>query len=242
MARPRADDPEHADELRIDLDPQPGVGFDEARVAAHERAARCSTSSASTGCPKTTGNRGIHVYVRLAAAVGRRSRCARAAVAVARELARRRPDVITDAWWKEERGERDLRRLQPERAAQDGVRRVVGAGAARRAGVDAVRAGTSSTTIDPDALTIATVPGARRGARRPVGRRSPTDPQSLEPLLEMYERDLANGLAGRAVAARLPEDAGRAAAGRAQPGQEAGRREEADARQEEGAGEEAAGS
>ena len=99
-----ADDPEHADELRIDLDPQPGVGFDEARVAAHEVRALLDELGIE-GWPKTTGNRGIHVYVRLE----RRwspIQVRAGAVAVARELARRRPDVITDAWWKEERGER----------------------------------------------------------------------------------------------------------------------------------------
>ena len=61
--------PRHADELRIDLDPQTGVGFDEVREAA-----RCVTELLDelgiVGYPKTTGNRGLHVYVRLAAALG----------------------------------------------------------------------------------------------------------------------------------------------------------------------------
>ena len=60
-----AADDEHADELRIDLDPQPGVAFDDVRAAARRAARRCSTSSASAAWPKTTGNRGIHVYARL---------------------------------------------------------------------------------------------------------------------------------------------------------------------------------
>ena len=59
-----ASDAEHADELRIDLDPQPGVSFDEVRVAAHEVRALLG-ELAIEGRPKTTGNRGIHVYVRL---------------------------------------------------------------------------------------------------------------------------------------------------------------------------------
>ena len=66
---------------------------------------RCSTSSASPAIPKTTGNRGLHVYVRLEPrwdSYEVRS----AAVAAARELERRRPDILTAAWWKEERGER----------------------------------------------------------------------------------------------------------------------------------------
>src|SRR6476661_3104474 len=99
-----ADDSEHADELRIDLDPQPGTGFAEARLAAREVRALLDELEIESW-PKTTGNRGIHVYVRL-----RREwspiQVRAGAVAVARELARRRPDLITDAWWKEERGER----------------------------------------------------------------------------------------------------------------------------------------
>ena len=86
-----------------------------------------------------------------------------------------------------------LHRLQPERAAQDGVRRVVGAGAPRRAGVDAVRLGRARAEIEPDALTIATVPPRVAEQGDPwagIGER----PQSLVPLLEMSARDLASGL------------------------------------------------
>src|SRR3954451_16649304 len=60
----RADDPEHADELRLDLDPQPGTGFAEARAAAWELKALLDELGIA-GFPKTTGNRGLHVYVRL---------------------------------------------------------------------------------------------------------------------------------------------------------------------------------
>ena len=66
---------------------------------------RCSTSSGIAGYPKTTGNRGLHVYVRLEPRWDSYEVRA-AAVAVARELERRRPDLITAAWWKEERGQR----------------------------------------------------------------------------------------------------------------------------------------
>src|SRR5580704_10577539 len=100
----KASDPEHADELRIDLDPTPGVTFDMVQEAARE--ARALFDELGVAClPKTTGNRGIHVYVRLQprwTSYEVRS----AAVAVARELERRRPDLITAAWWKEERGRR----------------------------------------------------------------------------------------------------------------------------------------
>jgi DNA ligase D-like protein (predicted polymerase) len=100
----RAEDPEHADELRIDLDPQPGTGFAEARAAAWELKALLDELGIA-GFPKTTGNRGLHVYARLEPRWD--SYAVRSgAVAAARELERRRPDILTAAWWKEERGRR----------------------------------------------------------------------------------------------------------------------------------------
>ena len=116
----RADTPERTDELRLDLDPQPGATFDMVRAAAgHVRALLDEVAIA--GFPKTTGSTGLHVYARLVD--GYDSYQVRAAaVALARELERRHGDLITAAWWKEERGARGLRRLQPERAPQDGVR------------------------------------------------------------------------------------------------------------------------
>ena len=100
----RADDPAHADELRIDLDPQPGVSFDAVRVAAGHVHSLLGELDMK-GYAKTSGNRGIHVYVRLEPAWD--SFEVRAgAIALARELERRHPDLITAQWWKEERGER----------------------------------------------------------------------------------------------------------------------------------------
>jgi DNA ligase D-like protein (predicted polymerase) len=97
----RADDLDHPDELRIDLDPQPGVSFDDVRRVAliagevlEERGLR--------GWPKTSGSRGIHVFVR----IERRwtfDQVRRAALAVAREVERRAPALATSKWWKEER-------------------------------------------------------------------------------------------------------------------------------------------
>jgi DNA ligase D-like protein (predicted polymerase) len=100
----RADDPDHADELRLDLDPQPGTDFADARAAAAELKALLDELGI-VGFPKTTGNRGLHVYVRLQPRWDSYAVRA-AAVAAARELERRRPDILTAAWWKEERGER----------------------------------------------------------------------------------------------------------------------------------------
>src|SRR3954470_4542085 len=99
-----ADRPEATDELRLDLDPQPGVDFDGVRAAAAE-VRRLLDEVGIVGYPKTTGNRGLHVYVRLEPRWDS-YQVRSAAVAVARELERRRPELITSAWWKEERGRR----------------------------------------------------------------------------------------------------------------------------------------
>jgi DNA ligase D-like protein (predicted polymerase) len=97
----RADDLEHPDELRIDLDPGPGVGWDDVRrVALVVR--EVLDAHDLRGWPKTSGSRGIHVNVRIA----RRwsfDQVRRAALAVAREVERRAPDLATSKWWKEER-------------------------------------------------------------------------------------------------------------------------------------------
>ncbi|MBV8386126.1 MAG: non-homologous end-joining DNA ligase [Acidimicrobiia bacterium] len=185
-----ADDPEHADELRIDLDPQPGVTFPMVREAAREVRALFDEVGI-TGMPKTTGNRGIHVYVRLLPQWTSYDVRA-AAVAVARELERRRPDLITAAWWKEERGTRvfvDFNQNAPHKT-------VFGAWSVR------ARPGAQVSTpfswdelddIEPDPLTIDTVPARVEQAGDPWAPMT-DNPQSLEPLLELHERDLAAGL------------------------------------------------
>ena len=185
-----AADPEHADELRIDLDPTPGVTFAMVQETAHEVKVLFDDVGV-VGLPKTTGNRGIHVYVRLQprwTSYEVRS----AAVAVARELERRRPDLITAAWWKEERGKRvfvDFNQNAPHKT-------IFGAWSVR------ARPGGQVSTpfgweeldaIEPDALTIATVPERVRRDGDPWA--PMTDhPQSLVPLLDLHERDQANGL------------------------------------------------
>jgi DNA ligase D len=100
----RRRDTEHPDELRIDVDPQPGTSFaDGKRVAALVR--EVLDELGYTGWPKTSGNRGIHIACRIEPnwdfPVVRR-----AALAFAREVERRLPELVTTAWWKEQRGER----------------------------------------------------------------------------------------------------------------------------------------
>src|SRR5438552_5434602 len=209
-----ADDLEHADELRIDLDPSPGVTFAMIQEAAHE-VRRLLDEHGLRAMPKTTGNRGIHIYVRLQprwTSYEVRS----AAVAVARELERRRPELMTSAWWKEERGRRvfiDYNQNAPHKT-------IFGAWSVRArpgAQVSTPFAWDELDTIQPDTLTIATVPARVRAAGDPWAKMSEA-PQSLEPLPAMHERDTAAGLADAAwppVYPKMPGEPPRVAPSRA---------------------------
>src|SRR5512132_2118878 len=97
----RADDLDHPDELRVDLDPVPGIEWPQIREVAHVAEATLRDFGL-TGWPKTSGSRGVHINVR----IERRwsfDEVRRAALALAREIERRAPDIATSKWWKEER-------------------------------------------------------------------------------------------------------------------------------------------
>ena len=97
----RADDLDHPDELRVDLDPVPGITWAQVREVARVVQATLDDFGL-VGWPKTSGSRGMHVYVR----IERRwtfTEVRRAALALAREVERRAPDLATSKWWKEER-------------------------------------------------------------------------------------------------------------------------------------------
>ncbi|MEV6264739.1 non-homologous end-joining DNA ligase [Streptomyces sp. NPDC051784] len=100
----RRADTDHPDELRIDLDPQPGTDYSDAVRAAHELRSVLDDNGLR-GWPKTSGGRGIHVFVPIAPE-WTFTQVRRCAIAVGRELERRMPEHVTTAWWKEERGER----------------------------------------------------------------------------------------------------------------------------------------
>ncbi|MEU1014354.1 non-homologous end-joining DNA ligase [Streptomyces sp. NPDC005900] len=101
----RRDDLDHPDELRIDLDPQPGTDYADAVRAAHELRAVMDEFGGLVGWPKTSGGRGMHVFVPIEPR-WTFTQVRRAAIACGRELERRMPDQVTTAWWKEERGPR----------------------------------------------------------------------------------------------------------------------------------------
>lgn len=99
----RARDTDLVDQLRIDLDPQPGTDFaDAARVSRELRSVL--NDAGLTGFPKTSGGRGLHVYAPVQGLSFIDAR--HATIAIGRELARRMPDQVTINWWKEERGSR----------------------------------------------------------------------------------------------------------------------------------------
>ena len=185
----RAADPGHTDELRIDLDPSPGVDFPMLREAAHELAALFDELGIRS-FPKTTGNRGIHVYVRLQP--GWDSYDVRAsAVSVARELERRRPELITGAWWKEERGERvfvDYNQNAPHKTVFGAwcVRPRVGAQVSTPFRWDELDA------IHPDDLTMAAVVDRLATGGDPWAAID-DEPQSIQPLLERWQDEIDAG-------------------------------------------------
>jgi DNA ligase D len=183
-------DPGHVDELRIDLDPQPGTTFAMIREAAREVHALFDEVGIAAGA-KTTGSKGLHIYARLAARWDA-TEVRAAAVAVARELERRRPDILTAAWWKEERGKRvfiDFNQNAPHKT-------VFGAWSARaRVGgqVSTPVAWEQVDDIHPDELTLATVPSRVEKDGDPWEGLDES-PQSIDPLLAWFQRDLDDGL------------------------------------------------
>jgi DNA ligase D len=185
-----ADDADHTDELRLDLDPQPGTDFTDVRAAAAEVRGFLDELGI-VGYPKTTGNRGLHIYVRLEPRWDS-YQVRSAAVAVARELERRRPELITAAWWKEERGERvfvDFNQNAPHKTVFGAwsVRARVGAQVSTPLHWDDIE------DIHPDELTISSLPARIESGGDPWEEMN-NHPQSLDPLLALHERDRANGL------------------------------------------------
>lgn len=186
-----AADLDHADELRIDLDPTPGVTFPMVRdVALLVR--DLLVELGLIGWPKTTGNRGIHVYLRLQPRWDSYQVRA-AAVALARELERRHPDLVTAAWWKEERGRRvfvDFNQNAPHKTVFGAwcVRARPGAQVSTPFHWDELDGG-----FHPDGFTMPVVVDRVAEAGDPWAGMYAA-PQSLEPLLALHERDMAAGM------------------------------------------------
>jgi len=184
----RADDLDHPDELRVDLDPVPGVEWPQIRQVAHV-VHEALSDLGLTGWPKTSGSRGLHVLVR----IQRRwsfDEVRRAALALARDVERRVPELATSAWWKEERHGVfvDYNQNAKDRTVSSAcsVRPKPDARVSTPIGWDEL------DDCDPAAFTLWTVPKRLQSIGDP---HAAIDAQadSLEPLLELSLRHEAEG-------------------------------------------------
>jgi bifunctional non-homologous end joining protein LigD len=185
----RADDLDHPDELRVDLDPVPGVEWSQVREVARVVQATLNDFGL-VGWPKTSGSRGMHVYVRIERA-WIFSEVRRAALAFAREVERRAPAIATSKWWKEERHGVFLDYNQN---AKD--RTVAAAYSVRptpEARVSAPLTWDEIDDCDPRAFTLATMPARfASGGDRHAG--IDAAPCSIAKLLELSVRHERDGL------------------------------------------------
>lgn len=226
----RAGDLEHPDELRVDLDPGPGVPWDDVRRVALEVRALLDDLGLR-GYPKTSGSRGLHVNVRIEPR-WTFSEVRRAALALARAVERRAPSLATSRWWKEER---HGVLLDYNQNAKD--RTTCSAYSVRPlpdARVSTPLDWSEVPDCEPSDFTVLTVP-ARYRERGDPHRDMDATPGSLDQLLELSLRDERDGLGdapwpphyrkaageGKRVApsrARKPEDGGRTVAASAADG------------------------
>ncbi|WP_123545481.1 non-homologous end-joining DNA ligase [Frigoribacterium sp. PhB107] len=186
----RADASDLPDQLRIDLDPQPGTDVDDAVPVAHELR-RVLADAGLAAFVKTSGNRGLHVFAPIEPT--REFLDVRhAVIAAARELERRLPETVTTNWWKEERGQRIF--VDYNQANRD--RTMAGAWSPR-----ALAAASVSTPldwseldgVDPSAFTVLTVPD-RLAATGDPWERMHDEPGTVDELLSWWERDVEAGL------------------------------------------------
>jgi DNA ligase D-like protein (predicted polymerase) len=187
----RSADPEAPDELRIDLDPQPGTDFADAVTVAGV-AKEIFDELGWVAFPKTSGGRGVHIYVRIKPE-WTFVQVRRAAIALGREIERRRPDIATTSWWKEERGERvfiDFNQMARDRT----IACAYSLRANPRATVSTPVTWDELTRVEPNDFDLATVPA--RFAEIGDPHASIDDvAHDLTPLLGWVERDERDGQA-----------------------------------------------
>ncbi|WIE66240.1 non-homologous end-joining DNA ligase [Curtobacterium sp. MCLR17_036] len=186
----RAGDSDHPDQLRIDLDPQPGTDFSDT-VPVAQGLREVLDEVGLTTWIKTSGNRGLHVFAPITPEHEFLD-VRHAVIAAARELERRMPDRVTTAWWKEERGQRVF--VDFNQANRD--RTMAGAYSPRalpHASVSTPVTWDELPDVDPTAFTVRTVPERLRSTGDPWQTMGEA-PGSIAPLLEWWDRDLADGL------------------------------------------------
>ena len=186
----RADNSDNPDQLRIDLDPQPGTDYDDAIPAALELR-KVLAEAGLDAFLKTSGNRGLHVYAPIEPT--REFLDVRhAVIAAARELERRMPDKVTTNWWKEERGERIF--VDFNQANRD--RTIAGAYSPRalpHASVSCPITWDELADVRPKDFTILTVPARLMTVGDPWADIQ-AKPGTIDTLIEWWERDVKNGL------------------------------------------------
>jgi len=185
----RSGDLEHPDELRVDLDPGPGVTWTDVRAVALV-VREVLEELGYTAWPKTSGSRGIHVYVRIEPRWGFTD-VRRAALAIAREVERRAPDIATSKWWKEERHGVFLDYNQ--NAKDRTVASVYSVRPRPDATVSAPLRWDEVADAELGDFTLKTVP-ERYARLGDVGAGIDAQPHSLEPLLELVGRHESEGL------------------------------------------------
>lgn len=186
----RAGNPDNPDQLRIDLDPQPGTDFADAVRAAVELRSVLEEAGL-TSFVKTSGNRGLHVFAPVEP-THEFLDVRHAVIAASRELERRMPDDVTTAWWKEERGERIF--VDYNQANRD--RTMAGAYSPRplpHAPVSCPLDWDELAEARPEDFTITRVPERLRTVGDPWARMG-DKPGTIDALLLWWERDLADGL------------------------------------------------
>ena len=186
----RRADTEHPDELRIDIDPQPGTDFADAKAVA-ALVAEVLAEIGYTAWPKTSGNRGIHIACRIEP-LWEFPVVRRCALAFAREIERRAPEQVTTAWWKEERGEKVF--IDYNQNARD--RTIASAYSVRPrpdAAVSAPVTWAELPDVETEDFTLATMP-ARFAALGDVQAAIDETTCDLRALLEWVEREEAAGV------------------------------------------------
>ncbi len=200
----RRADLDHPDELRVDLDPQPDVPFSAVRRVAVE-VGRLLGELGLEGWPKTSGSRGLHVYVRIRPEWDFLA-VRRAALALARAVERRLPDMATSKWWKEERGTRVF--IDYNQNARDRtVASVYSVRANPEGRVSCPLAWSEVEAVEPGELTLATVP-ARFTALGDLGAGIDAKAHGLESLLELAAKDEAEGLGDAPWPPHFPKQTG----------------------------------
>ena len=200
----RRADVDHPDELRVDLDPQPGVEFATVRRVAAE-VKDVLEGLGLKGWPKTSGSRGVHIYVRIQPSWDFLE-VRRAALALAREVERRLPEHATSKWWKEERGTRVF--IDYNQNARDRtIASVYSVRANPEGRVSCPVTWDELQTVNPSDLTIATVP-ARFAKLGDVGAGIDAVAYSLQPLLDLAARDEAQGLGDAPWPPHFPKQQG----------------------------------